>query len=116
MTKNGMSGPAVPSAPPAHVGMHIADGATLLDVREVEEWMAGHAPDAVHVPLGAIERAELPAGPILTICRSGARSEKAAVALMAKGRDVTNIEGGMQAWRDAGLPVVTSDGKAGRIA
>lgn len=85
-------------------------GATLLDVREDHEWKSGHAPGAVHVPLGQLDPASLPAEvTIIAVCRSGNRSSKAAEALASAGRDVVNLEGGMQAWVRAGLPVVRSD-------
>lgn len=86
----------------------------LLDVREPGEWTAGHAPDAVHLPLGQLNPQQVPADrPVVTVCRSGNRSAKAAAALHAAGRDVSNLTGGMQAWTAAGLPI-TRGGKPGR--
>ena len=91
-------------------------GAILLDVREDEEWAAGHAPDAAHMPLSVLEPPAVPEGqPVLTVCRSGRRSAQARAALSAAGRHAINVAGGMEAWRDAGLPVVTDDGVAGEI-
>ncbi|MDT0993966.1 rhodanese-like domain-containing protein, partial [Pseudomonas aeruginosa] len=52
----------------------VVDGAVLLDVRERDEWRAGHAPQARHVVLSQLEDhlADLPADrPIVTVCRSG---------------------------------------------
>ncbi|HEY8676096.1 MAG TPA: rhodanese-like domain-containing protein [Candidatus Dormibacteraeota bacterium] len=95
----------------------MAEGATLLDVREADEWAAGHAPGAVHIPLSSLDPTEAPEGqPLLTVCRSGRRSAEALTQLSAGGREVINVSGGMVAWRDAGLPVVTDDGAHGRIA
>ncbi|MFI1356303.1 rhodanese-like domain-containing protein [Streptomyces sp. NPDC020898] len=89
-----------------------ADGtAVLLDVRETEEWAAGHAPGAVHAPLSALNAgASLPGSaqgrPLVAICRSGMRSRQAAALLTARGAEVADVIGGMRAWAEAGLPVV----------
>lgn len=94
------------------------DDAYVLDVREQVEWDAGHAPDAVHVPMGALGSvvATLPRqGRVLVICRSGNRSRTAAQALRGIGFDAWNVEGGMQAWQSAGGLVVRSDGAAGAV-
>lgn len=97
----------------------VESGAVLLDVREPQEWKAGHAPRARHIPLGELTRRanELPAGrPIVTVCRSGARSARAATLLAGQGRQVSNLAGGMSAWLRAGLPVVAKGGRPGRVA
>ena len=94
-------------------------GAVLLDVREPHEWQAGHAPRARHIPLGQHSRraAELPERrAVVTVCRSGARSARAAAMLARDGREVSNLAGGMHAWARAGLPVVARGGGAGRVA
>ena len=96
----------------------VEDGALLLDVREDDEWEAGHAPKAQHLPLGRVEAeaGSLPKDqPIVAICRVGGRSEKAAVALKAAGFDVVNLAGGMRAWAAAGQPVVKDDGEVGTV-
>jgi rhodanese-related sulfurtransferase len=102
---------------PQAVGLQ-GRGVVLLDVREDDEWSAGHAPDAVHVPLARVsEAAQRFAGQqVLTVCRSGARSGRAARTLAAAGVDVRNVAGGMSAWIAAGLPVVRDDGSPGRVA
>ena len=101
----------------------VAEGATLLDVREEHEWAAGHAPGALHIPLRALpaRMEELPRHrPVLVICRSGRRSAEAAALLagpLGVGvGDVTNVEGGMVAWASAGFPVVAGGGSAGQVA
>lgn len=83
-------------------------GAPLLDVREDDEWRAGHAPDAVHIPMSAIvERvAEIPEGCVYVICRSGSRSGQVVSWLSGQGREAVNVAGGMQAWAASGLPMV----------
>jgi rhodanese-related sulfurtransferase len=96
----------------------ISDGALLLDVRELDEWRAGHAPQAQHIPLGQLETRleEIPAGrPIVAVCRSGRRSAIAANVLNGRGYHATNLTGGMTAWAAAGLPVVSTRNKPGRI-
>lgn len=83
-------------------------GALLLDVREDSEWAAGHVPGATHIPLGQLASrvAELPSDQtILVICRSGNRSQEGRDILLAAGvAPVTSVDGGVKAWRDAGLP------------
>ena len=93
-------------------------GAILIDVREPQEWQAGHAQGARHIPLAQLDQRqrELPTGrPIITVCRSGARSARAASLLAEQGREVSNLDGGMRAWAVAGLPVVTEGGFAGAV-
>ena len=104
---------------PAQAAGLVEGGAILLDVREPHEWQAGHAPKARHIPLAqlASRAKELPAGrPIVTVCRSGARSSRAATLLARDGRQVSNLAGGMHAWARADLPVVAKGGRPGRIA
>lgn len=93
-------------------------GAALVDVREDDEWAAGHAPEAVHVPLADVSDAasRFDGQQVLAVCRSGGRSAKAAEVLAAAGIDVRNVAGGMTAWAEAGLPVVRDDGTAGTVA
>ena len=91
--------------------------AVLLDVREPQEWAAGHAPQAKHLPLGLLTPEAVPQDrPVVAVCRSGNRSGKAADALAAAGVRVHNLAGGMKAWTQTGLPVVTDDGKPGTVA
>ena len=97
----------------------IAEGAFLLDVREPEEWVTGHAPEAVHVPMGAVGTSidRLPGDrTIVCVCRSGARSAAVAEALAGAGYDAVNLAGGMQAWAGAGQPVVDDHGSPGAVA
>src|SRR5258708_23381056 len=78
--------------------VRVTEGALLLDVRTPEEWAAGHAAEAVWIPMAEIEarHGELPAdGEIMVICRSGQRSGVVADALRGVGDDATNVAGGM---------------------
>jgi rhodanese-related sulfurtransferase len=88
--------------------------AYLIDVREDDEWQAGHAPDAVHLPMTQVpERlAEIPAGrPVVIVCRSGHRSAEVVRYLLGQGHDnVRNLADGMFGWVAAGRPLVSEDG------
>lgn len=103
---------------PEEASRLVADGQVLLlDVREPFEWAAGHAPDAVHVPMGQLTRETVEEGtPVVVVCRSGNRSGVAAQALAAVGYRAWNLVGGMKAWSAAGLPVVRADGTPGQVA
>jgi rhodanese-related sulfurtransferase len=90
----------------------------LLDVRNADEWEAGHAPSAKWVPLRELEtvRFSLPINRrIVCVCRSGSRSARAAAQLIQMGFDAVNMTGGMRAWVAQGLPVVKDDGAPGQI-
>ena len=103
---------------PADARRKVDGGAVLLDVREPSEWRAGHAPKARHIPLNDLDRRrkEIPAGrEIITVCRSGNRSARAAGILTADGLTVLNLSGGMRAWSAAGLPVVAKGGRPGSV-
>lgn len=78
----------------------------LIDVREPDEFAGGHAVGAVNVPLGSIASASLPdeSSTVYVICQSGGRSLRAVGALIARGVDAVNVEGGTSAWTLAGLP------------
>jgi rhodanese-related sulfurtransferase len=92
-------------------------GTVILDVRDDDEWSARHAPDPVHMPLARVGEAagRFARQEVLTVCRSGARSGRAAKSLAAAGVDARNVAGGMSAWAAAGLPVVRDDGSPGRV-
>lgn len=90
----------------------LGDSVLLLDVREPHEWAAGHAPGAVHLPMGAITLEAVPTDrPVVCVCRSGNRSHHASRALAEHGVQAVNMLGGMQAWASAGLPM-EADGDA----
>lgn len=96
----------------------LASTVVLLDVREHDEWAAGHAPGAVHVPLGDLpdRLGELePGRRFVCICRSGSRSSRATAWLRSQGLDAVNMSGGMQAWERAGHRVVDDQGRLGAV-
>lgn len=89
--------------------------AFLLDVRESDEWAAGHAPGATHIPLSQLPSrvGELPADrQVVALCRSGGRSARATAFLRERGIDAHNYEGGMHAWAAVGHPMESSTGAA----
>ena len=91
----------------------------VLDVREDDEWAAGHIDGAVHIPLGELDRRmeELDrARPILTVCRSGGRAAKAAELLGAAGLNAAVMDGGVTRWAEGQLPLTTPDGRPGHVA
>jgi rhodanese-related sulfurtransferase len=90
----------------------------FLDVREDDEWQAGHIDGARHIPLGELSGriGDLPKDrPILAVCRSGSRSAAAVRGLRQLGYDAENLDGGVTAWAKAGLPLVDAAGKPGRV-
>jgi rhodanese-related sulfurtransferase len=99
---------------PARAAELVAsDEAELIDVREPHERAAGHIPGSRHVPLAALadSAGELPADrPLVFQCLVGSRSAMAAFAFRRAGFDAHNLDGGIVAWADHGLPV------EGRIA
>jgi rhodanese-related sulfurtransferase len=95
---------------PAVDAAAVPEDAYLLDVREPEEWQAGHAPDAVHIPMAELsDRAgEIPRDlDVYVICRSGGRSARVTVALNNAGWQASNVDGGMQRWVASGRPMVS---------
>ena len=110
-----MSGP-VAQLMPAEVRELVESGrATALDVREPYEWEAGHMPGSVWIPLQELgaRLAELPDGPVVVVCRSGARSDHVAEVLAQNGWDASNLAGGLQLWEQQGLPL---DPPGGHVA
>jgi rhodanese-related sulfurtransferase len=91
--------------------------AVLLDVREDEEWAAGHIAGAVHVPMMSLpQRLQYEPGPltpeneIVVVCKVGSRSAQVTAWLRQQGYDAVNLAGGMHAWEVAGRPFESSDG------
>jgi rhodanese-related sulfurtransferase len=110
-----MSGPAIPTV----TVTDLAVDAHLLDVREADEWAAGHAPDAQHVPMSQLPArlAEVPSDrQVVVVCRSGHRSARVVEFLRHHGwRHVHNLDGGMQDWAATGRPMVAENGGPPRV-
>lgn len=88
----------------------------LIDVREVDEYVAGHVPGAVNVPLSELQDRvdDCMLGPVVhVVCASGGRSLRACEFLsnvpQAEGRSFVNVAGGTNAWIMAGHEVVTGE-------
>jgi rhodanese-related sulfurtransferase len=91
----------------------IPEGATVLDVREDYEWVAGHAEGALHIPLDQLPARleELdPDEDLYVICRTGGRSFRAAQWLVGQGYSALNVAGGMDQWLETGKPLVADNG------
>ncbi|WP_380164995.1 rhodanese-like domain-containing protein [Jannaschia sp. R86511] len=85
-------------------------GAVVVDVREPDEYVGGHVPGAVNIPLAQVRgrSAEVPSDArVYVVCASGNRSKGATDTLRAAGLDAVSVRGGTRAWREAGHPVTT---------
>lgn len=104
-----MSAPLVPA-----VRVNDVSGeAFLIDVREDDEWAAGHVLDSRHLPMSQLRGRlkELPAEcEVVVVCRSGHRSAHVTAYLIGFGRRARNLDGGLQAWAAAGRPLVSDTG------
>jgi len=90
------------------------DGATVVDVRDDDEYAAGHVAGAASLPLPEVEvrMQELPKDQtVYLICQGGGRSGKAADLLSEAGFDVRSVAGGTSAWAEAGGQVTTGSGQ-----
>ncbi len=91
----------------------LDEGAILVDIREPDEHARAHIPGARHLPLSRLDEADLSVHrgqPVVFHCRSGARTLGQAPRLAAKlggACEAYIVDGGLDAWRKAGLPVVT---------
>ena len=110
---------SVPEIDAGAANQRIAEGAAVLDVREIDEWNAGRVDGSLHIPLGELgaRQGEVPTDQALVVvCRSGARSARATAALLAADYDAVNLAGGLKAWEAEGRPLTTDDGTAGHVA
>jgi rhodanese-related sulfurtransferase len=104
---------------PAVPATDVPAQAYLLDVREDDEWAAGHAPDAQHIPLGALgeQSGQVPRDrEIYVICKSGGRSARATAALTSAGWQAINVSDGMLGWQSAGRAMTSESGVAPFVA
>lgn len=86
-----------------------SDGAWVLDVRQADEYEAGHVPGARLIPLDQLgaRHQEVPTDrEVYVVCALGGRSAAATQALNGAGYQAVNVAGGTQAWIDAGHPVI----------
>jgi rhodanese-related sulfurtransferase len=97
----------------------VPAGAILLDVREDDEWDAGHIEDAIHVPMNSVP-AKLandpgpltPDAAIVVVCAVGGRSGQVTAWMVQQGYNAVNLVGGMHAWAHAGRPMISATGAA----
>lgn len=96
---------------PLPAGLHV------LDVREQDEWEAGHIEGALHIPLselgGRVD--DVPTDQTLVVCKAGGRSAQATAFLTQHGRDVVNLDGGMLDWEAAGRPMISETGQPAQV-
>jgi rhodanese-related sulfurtransferase len=105
----------VPTVTIDNVPDPLPEGLTVLDVREPEEWVAGHIEGALHIPLSTLpvrisELAVLEPVQTLVVCKVGGRSAQATAYLAREGYDAVNLAGGMLDWEAAGRPMVSETG------
>lgn len=120
---SGMPTRDTPLAPAPRSGPQTIDAVTLLawmregrvrllDVREADEHAAERIDSAVLMPLSTFDPASVrvePGMPIVAHCKSGKRSAEACARLCAAGRgEVYTLQGGIEAWKAASLPTITS--------
>jgi rhodanese-related sulfurtransferase len=102
----------LPAQVPVAVALAMRDaGAFMLDVREPDEWAAGHIPGATLIPLGELAGriSEVPTDrDVVVVCHSGNRSAQGRDMLLGAGlARVTSMTGGMTQWTAAGIPIET---------
>ncbi len=90
----------------------------LLDVREDDEWSAGHIDGAVHIPMMSVPQrigeqpsAVTPEANVVVVCKVGGRSAQVTAWLRAQGYQAVNLAGGMLAWEAAAMPMVSETGR-----
>ena len=96
------------NAQQAQAALESKESPFLLDVRQPDEYRAGHIAGSTLIPLGELTAriGELPQDrEILCVCRSGSRSGSAVRLLSSKGYKAVNLSGGIFAWQHAGLPI-----------
>lgn len=107
-----------PRVPTVDAGA-VAGDECVLDVREQEEWAAGHIEGSQHLPLGELVARcrDVPRDEqVVVVCRSGARSAQATAYLASQGIDAVNLEGGLHAWTAARRPLVRDDDGPAHVA
>lgn len=105
---------SLPTIDVARARLLLDQGAILVDVREADEHAREHVPGARHNPLSRLAAVEAPAGKaVIFHCRSGARTAANAPRLAAAAQcEAYLLEGGLEAWKKAGLPVAVDRGPA----
>lgn len=109
---------SIPTIELDNVPQPLPETVTVLDVREPDEWQAGHIEGALHIPLSLlpVRVSEVPDGEILVVCKGGGRSAQACMYLGQQGHVVINLAGGMLDWQAAGRPMVSETGQPPYVA
>ena len=101
----------------------VPDDAKVLDVREDDEWAAGHIAGAVHVPMFSVPQRVAYApddfggpAPLVVVCRVGSRSAQVTAWLNRNGIEAVNLDGGMVAWASARRPMTSETGAPPHVA
>ena len=101
-----MFGNEVPAVRPGEVAARVAEGWMLLDVRTDDEWAGGRIAGSVHIPMDQLmQRLGEVDDRVVCVCAVGARSARVAQFLNAQGREAVNLDGGIYAWANSGLPI-----------
>jgi rhodanese-related sulfurtransferase len=96
----------VPSVAPGEASAKLVDGWMLVDVRTDDEWESGRIAGSVHIPMDQlVARLGEIGDQVVCVCAVGSRSARVAQYLNAQGRRAVNLDGGMNAWAEAGLPI-----------
>lgn len=106
---------AVPEISVNELHDRLADGVKVVDVRETDEYIGGHVPGALSVPLSTLtDNVHLFDGSDTTyvICQVGGRSMRACEYLQGFGKPVVNVAGGTGGWVASGFDVVTGESAA----
>ena len=101
----------IPSITVAELRHQLPAQPQLIDVRSPSEFASGHIPTAVNIPMDQIEARikDLHANvPLILVCQAGTRARVTAGLLEPCHRQIAVLEGGTNAWLQAGLPIVTS--------
>lgn len=106
-----------------HIGRdELTPQSVILDVREDDEWRAGHITGAVHVPIGSVanrmlyEPGELLTDdPVVVTCKGGGRASRVVAWLNANGFDAVVLDGGMRGWEATGHPMISETDAAPRV-
>lgn len=94
------------SLQPVEVKAKLAEGWTLLDVRTADEWAEARIEGATHLPMDqVVRRVDELDDQVICVCAVGGRSARVAQFLAGQGKQVANLEGGLSAWVEAGLPL-----------
>lgn len=102
----------IPEVDISELAERVAAGATVIDVREPDEYVEGHVPGAQLIPLATVPDnldRFLTDGTTYVICKSGGRSMRACEFAADRGYDVVNVAGGTSAWMASGRECVTGD-------